>query len=308
MSNIFQQFSSSFDDTDDFQPTVLSPERAVEAVAESLEEDTLDEELKEAEKLLAKAAYYKVIAINGVIEDDGTSQAAEVNAESRLWARQQMARMLGRHQEQTAPAKVESPFNEKETMALKKLAALTLAKMGETATEPTVKKVETKPAGPTVRRIQAPKTQTPSKPSAPAKPQQAAPTPAAKPKAAKGGKKSDLPHVPVVNGEPDYDTFPSKQPFIDVDGAVCKMVDNPRFDPSIEGSKPRTKMKVSNQVRAAGAGFPPPTKDQMQMLSQAQSMETINSGTSASATSPFGYDKEASQDIFIAAAAGSINT
>ena len=305
MAGIFDNFGASFD---------MEPERsdaAAMAVVNTLQnnqqQQAEDDDLLDVDKLLAKASYYKAIVINGVVEDDGTPQAAEVNAEARLWARQQMAKMLGRYQE-PAKAVVENPFSEKETMALKKLAAVALRQMGELPSEPVVKKVET-PAGPRVRKVGAPAAA--SKPAAPAPTQPKAskpPAPAAPPAQGKGGKKA-LPSVPMKDGQPDYDAIPSKQPFVDVDGTVCRMIDNPRFDPSVEGSKPRTKMKASSQVRAAGGGHPPPSsKAQWEMITQAQSADTIAVAASASATSPFGYDKEASSDLFIAAAAKSLTT
>jgi hypothetical protein len=305
MAGIFDSFASSFD---------MEPERsdaAATAVVNTLQNQhqaqSEDDDLLDVERLLAKAAYYKIIVTNGVVEEDGTPQAAEVNAEVRLWARQQMAKMVGRYQE---PAKaVESPFSEKETMALKKLAAVALRQMGELPTEPVVKKVEA-PTGPRVRRVEAPASA--KKPAAPAptQPKASKPQAPAAPSAPAKGKKGAAPPVPMNNdGTPNYEAVPSRQPFTDVDGTVCKMIDNPRFDPTNEGSKPRTKMKVTNQVRGAGGGHPPPaSKAQWEMITQAQSADTISVAASASATSPFGYDKEASSDLFIAAAAKSLTT
>lgn len=295
MPGLFDEFARSFDSDDEDE---TSPDGVAQAVVDSLEEDDIDEELREAEKLLAKAAYYKAIVRTGVIEDDGTQQATEVNAEARIWARQQMGKMLGRHQEQV---KVEPLFTENEVRALKKLAGFALAKMGELPAEPVVKKIETAPT-PTVRKVPSQQVKVePKRPQAVAKPKPAAV--AQNTVASKPGK----PKAPKVKkneaGEPDYDSIPSGTPFKDVDGTMCKFVDNPNFDPAREGSKPRTKLKITGQVRAAGTGFPAPNKQQLEAMSLAQSSATVDSATSASATSPFGYDKEASTDMFVAAAA-----
>jgi hypothetical protein len=298
MPGLFDEFARSFSSDDEDE---TSHDGVAQAVVDSLDEDDIDEELREAEKLLAKAAYYKAIVRNGVIEDDGTTQSTEVNAEARVWARQQMGKMLGRHQE---PAKVEPQFTENEVRALKKLAGFALAKMGELPAEPVVKTVAAQPPTPTVRKVAAQPPAQPKRVQADTAKPKAAPAPAGP--VAKAGK-TKAPRVKKdAAGEPDYDSVPSGTPFKDVDGTMCKFVDNPNYDPGREGSRPRTKLKIQGQVRAVSGGFPPPTKDQLTMLSQVQAMETIGSGTSASATSPFGYDKDASTDIFVAAAAKSL--
>lgn len=302
MAGLFDQFSQAFDSEDE-----VAQSEVAQAVVQSLDEEDFDDELREAEKLLAKAAYYKAIVRDGIIQEDGTPQAAEVNAEARLWARQQMGKMLGRYQPEAAKV-VEPLFTENEVRALKKLAGFALAKMGELPAEPVVRKVENQPPVPTVRKLT-----TPSKPKQQdvvktSKPQQdrqpKTSRPQQPPAAAPAGKRP--PRVKKnADGTPDYDGIPSGELFRDVDGNLCKMIDNPRFDPAIEGSKPRTKMKATNQVRVSG-GYPPPTKDQLSSLSHAQSAATISSGTSASATSPFGSDSDATQDLFIQAAARSL--
>jgi hypothetical protein len=298
MAGLFDEFARSFESENEEEGE--QNDAVSQAVVESLEEDDgIDEEFSEAERLLAKAAYYKAIARNGVVEDDGTPQATEVNAESRVWAREQMGKMLGRSQPKAAP--IESVFTPNEVMALKKLAGFTLAKMGEPVSEPVVKTVSA-PVAPQVRKVQSqlPPKQV-AKPVAPKAPAAKASKPAAKP----GAKKTPARVSKSSDGKPDYSKMPNGEVFKDVDGQLYKMVDNPNFDPDRKGSKPRTKLKVTNQVRGQGA-FPTPTREQMSAITAAQSQDTINVGASASATSPFGSDKQAGQDVFILAAAGSL--
>jgi hypothetical protein len=310
MPGLFDNFGSSFDMGED-EDEVSTSDNAAQSVVDSLDDDEIDEELSEAEKRLAKAAYYKAIVRNGVIEDDGTSQATEVNAEARVWARQMMGKLLGLASAQpAAPVKMELPFTPNEVGALKKLAGIALAKMGETASEPVVKKVEA-PATPQVRKVQAQqqaksaqRTEAVGKsaPKAKAKPQ-----PAPSQTVAANGKKKPGKVRPSADGTFDYDRIPSKTPFTDVDGQVYKFVDNPNYDPDRKGSKPRTKLKVTNQVRGTGA-IPTPNKMQMEAITASQSMETVNNGSSASASSPFGAakDEDKTQNLFVAAAASAL--
>jgi hypothetical protein len=304
MAGIFDDFDRAFDTGEGRSESDSDEDQASQAAMDSLDaDDGIDEELREAEKLLAKAAYYKAIVRNGVIEDDGTTQAVEVNAEAKIWARQMMGKMLGRNQPE--PVKVESPFTENEVKALKKLAGFALAKMGELPADPVVKKIEAPPV-PTVRKVPAqtkPALQPSKKPAAPP-----AKKPPVKPQPpARNGKKHRQPGKVAINddGTPDYESIPTQETFADVDGALCKMVENPAFNPDVKGSKPRSKVKITSQVKVAG-GFPPPNRYQMESLSQSQSMETISAGVSASATSAVAPDEHANQTVFIAAAAKSL--
>lgn len=303
MAGLFDNFGSSFDMGDDEEAQQASGDAAAQAVVDALDDDDIDDELSEAEKRLAKAAYYKAIVRGGVIEDDGTSQAAEVNAEARIWGRQQMAKLLGIAKPEAVAAPAASQFTDNEVVALKKLAGFALAKMGELPNDPVVKKVEA-PKTPTVKKVAAqPQTDLRGKP-APAAPTK--PTPG--PGKTVAGKKGKPPKVkPGANGAIDYGSIPSKTPFTDTDGNIYKFVDNPNYDPERKGSKPRTKLKVTNQVRATGA-FPTPNKQQMEALSQQQSIDTVNNGSSASASSPFGAakDEDKTQGVFVAAAANAL--
>ncbi len=297
MAGLFDEFSRSFESNEEEQE---AGDAAAQAVVDSLDDDEIDEELSEAEKRLAKAAYYKAIVRGGVIEDDGTSQATEVNAEAKVWARQMMGKLLGLASAQPAPVAV-SQFTPNEVTALKKLAGFALAKMGELPSEPVVKQVQA-PAAPQVRKVQA--QQQPRKPQAPAA---AAPkAPPSKPSPGAAGKKP-IKVTKAADGTADYENTPSMQVFKDVDGQLYKFVDNPNFDPDRKGSKPRTKIKVTNQVRSARA-LPTPNKMQMEAITASQSMETVNSGASASASSPFGSarDEDKSQSVFVAAAANAL--
>lgn len=240
---------------------------AAEQIVSELDEQDIDEELREAEKKLTKAAYYKALVTAGVVEDDGTEAAAEVNAEASLWARQQMAKLLGREKPAQAPApvKVELPFTDKQIQALKSLADRALQIAGERVAEPVVKPVAAPPT-PAVRTV-ATKPKPAPKPVA-SKPQQK--KPAAKPQ----GKKPVPGKKPAKPQEMDYDSIPSGEVFTDTDGAQYKFVDNRNFDPSIEGSKPRVKIKVTNQVRDVQA-IPMPSKGAMEAITANQAAEAV---------------------------------
>jgi hypothetical protein len=141
MAGLFDEFARSFDPVEEREQE-SSPDAVAQAAVDSLDDDEIDEELSEAEKRLAKAAYYKAIVRGGVIEDDGTSQATEVNSEAKVWARQMMGKLLGLASSLPVPVKVESQFTDNEVKALKKMAGVVLRQMGELPNDPVVKKVE----------------------------------------------------------------------------------------------------------------------------------------------------------------------
>jgi hypothetical protein len=240
-------------------------EDAAEQIVSELDEQDIDEELREAEKKLTKAAYYKALVTSGVVEDDGTDAAAEVNAEASLWARQQMAKLLGREPKAApAPVKIELPFNEKEIQALKRLAGRALEMAGERAAEPVVRPV-TAPPVPTVRTVA-------SKPKPQPRPVASKPQP--KKPAAKVPPKKPAPSKKPAKGELDYDAIPSGEVFTDADGAQYKFVDNRNYDPSIEGSKARVKIKVTNQVRDIQA-IPMPQGEAMSAITANQAAQSV---------------------------------
>jgi hypothetical protein len=300
MAGMMDEFAASFGGGNQEDE---SEEDVVDQVVQELDDDEIDDELREAEKRLSKAAYYKQIALNGVIEDDGSPEASEINAESRLWARQRMLVLLKGEPVIAAPVVAESQFNDKEVFALKKVAEKILLSMGEKPVDPVVKKVQTtpvKPTVPTVRKIQT-TVKKPGGSTPPKKPPTQAPpaaSAAAKPKKPLKPKKD-------ADGEVDYEAIPSGTVFTDTDGQLYRFLDNPNFNPENPRSKPRTKMKVTTQVKTPGS-IPMPSPSQMSGITAAQSMEAVNIGTSASASSPFGADKDASPNLFIAAAAGAL--
>lgn len=177
-------------------------------------------------------------------------------------------------------------FTENETKALKSWAKNLLAKVGELPSEPAVRRVNVAapPAavkrqpvatGPAVRKQQPPapvaKTESqPQKPKATPKPARQAPKPAqtrSKPKAettkqAKPvGPVKELPRQqqPIERTEEiAYEQIPLGQVFKDLDGNLYRRVGNPKFDPDVEGSKPWSKIKVTNQVGGIGR-VPMPT-------------------------------------------------
>lgn len=257
-------------------------EEAADRLVSSLSDERIDDELSEAEKRLAKAAYYKAIVVNGVVEDDGTENASEVNEEARLWGRQQMAKLLGIQRDE-APVQVQSQFSEAEVAVLKKLVERAMNLGVGPAPAPVAKKVELPPAPVAKKAAAQPQ---PPKPQA-RRPQ--APATAKKPK----------PKVPPKKGGAvDYDSIPSNEVFTDTDGQQYKFVDNPRFDPDVEGSKPRTKLKVTNQVGSPRA-IPMPTGDQMSLVTETQARQTIMAGESANTIFP---DAKHGVDVFAAGA------
>lgn len=301
-------FETEFDTADSPSDEVIA-EAAAQATETS--DADIDEELAEAEKRLAKAAYYKAIVRSGVIEDDGTPQAAEVNDEARKWARQRMAVLVGIAAPQPVAAPQAPPqFNDREVVALKKVAEKVLASMGERPADPVVK-MQAAPAVPTVKKVaasappKAPKTPVPPAPKAPAG------------KTGKPKTKSQLPKT--ASGQIDYAKIPSGEVFTDVDGQNYRFIDNRSFDPDrtydalvakgvppelakAQASHPRIKSKVAGRRKGV---VPMPDKRQMEMITAAQANETTNVGGSASATSPFGGDG-ATQSTYATAAALSL--
>lgn len=274
-------------------------ERIVQSLSDS-EIDDIDDELLEAERRLAKAAYYKVIVKNGVIEDNGSQEAAEINAESKLWARQMMVKLLkGERPEEQKPVQAQLPsvlanLTEKQAVALVKLADKAISMMGEPTVEPTVKKVQTAPT-PMVKKVKtsapAPVAKKPA--SAPAKPKPKAP-----PKAA--------------DGKPDYDSVPTGEVFRDVDGHHYKFVENRNYDPSAPlmdaagkpnpYAKQRTKLKVTKQVQN-NSGMPVLSREQLQSVTAAQSLDSVALGRNANEIFP---DSQGGQDVFVMAAAAQL--
>ena len=231
------------------------------------EADEIDEEFSEAEKLLAKAAYYKAVARAGVVDDDGTPQAAEVNAEARAWAREMMGRMLGRSA--AAPPR-EEVFSESEVRALKRLAGIALAKMGE-PNDPVVKRAEAPPV-PRVTKV--------------ASQQRPAPRAAQQPRkqARTGQKVIKATPKPQKKGDPksaSYDHIPSGQPFQDEEGQTWKWVDNPNYDPSVPKSRARGMIRIDVRQAASNKALPMPQGRQLDAILAGQASQTVNAGVNA---------------------------
>lgn len=279
-----------------------SEEEERTSVSAVTEDQGLDEEFRLANLKMKKAQFYRVIVDNGVVEDNGTSEAAEVNAEAKQWARRSMLRLLkGENPNDPPPvAKVELPFSLDEVDALKKLVkkALAMGMVEKTSDPPAVRKVQSQPAAPTVRKV---KTDGGSKPpqAAPAQATPIPPQPQPKPK----GEKKPLKPKPGADGTIDYEEIPSGEVFKDTDGRFYKMVDNPRFDPDIKGSKPRTKISVTTQVKTPRS-LPMPQGAQLSAVTAAQSMEAVNMG--ASVSSQVDPNSDGDQATFIRAAAGAL--
>ncbi len=295
MPGLFDQFNQAFGD-DEESPDVA--QRVVGAVID--DDDDVSDELAEAERRLQKAQYYKQIAQFGVVEEDGTQDAAEVNAEVKTWARQRIAALLGVARPEVVAPKLELPFTPQQVAVLIKLAerAMAMGLVGSPTVEPQVKKIQA-PVGPQVRKVQTKSQQVKTETKPAPKPQAAAPAPPAP------GKKKPLKPQKNTDGEIEYETIPTGEVFRDKDKQLYKFVDNPNFDPSVKNSKPRSKIKVTNQVRPINA-LPMPQDSQMSAITAAQAMETVGAGHSASAGSPFSPDVHANQNTFIAAAVGAL--
>jgi hypothetical protein len=314
MPGLFDEFSSEFDDSN--LEESHNDGVAAQVVQSLYDDDDIDDELAEAEKRLAKAAYYKAILRDGVVNEDGTEHAAEVNSEFRAFCRQMMGKLLGIVREQP-PQKVDLPFTEIEINALKSLAKQALL-MGmvkdDSPPEPTVRKVS-QPDLPQVRKQSEPPTPKVRKQGAKKKPvvqtklhakpqpqaQEKQPVQAKTEKPASAAKK---PIKPKVNsdGEFDYDSIPTGKEFTEKDGTVWKFVDNPNFDPNDPNSKPRAKIKVTGQVRPSTA-VPMPTGHQLEAITHSQSVQAVNNITSAN---PVFVDENSRSDLLIAAAARSM--
>lgn len=298
---LLDDFSSEFSDSDEDDSPI---DDAVDRVIEDLDDEEIDDELREAEARLSKAAYYKAIVRGGVIEEDGSRESTEINAEARLWARQMMVRLLKGGTAEAPAVQVEALFTPNEVRALKLVAGKLLASQGEKAVDPVVKKVQAQPTpvrGPQVK-VQ-PATHGAARPKMKPK----APTPP--PKASRQAPATSQPTAPKrvkraradAQGNVNYDAFENDEVFKDVDGQLYKMIPHPSED------NYRVKRKVSTQVRSAdGDAKPMPSPQEMEQISAAQAMQTIDAGASASSSLP-GGELAGTARHFIAAAAGSLN-
>lgn len=251
-SDVFEEVAQSFQDSE--------PEEASSNI------------MVEARKKLAKAAYYELIVKNGVVEDNGTPQAREVNAEAQKWAYGQMTILLGMESSDKKVPVVQSPFTENEVLALKKLAEKLLGMTKDEPAKPAIKLTQApaEPLQPKLKKVASVQPKAPQKAPAPA--------PQAPPKPVKGEKK--LPKVKVAeDGSVDYDRVPSNVHFTDTDGLVYQFKDNPHFDPDKPGSKPRAKVKVSTQVKGDGLNrLPFPDRHSMEAITMTQSSATVQAG------------------------------
>lgn len=253
MDEIYKQFEDEYGLSS--EPDAVDQVVAKQLAPQKQEED--DPELLEVEKAWEKYGYYKVIVKNGVVIDDGSPEAAEVNAEGRLWARQQMAKLFGRGP--TAPtASAPEAFNKDQVNILREIADRTMAAMGTKRQEPRV-----------VRNAAPGK-----KPG----PQPATAAITAKPKPAARVAQPPADGLPRNrDGSVNYDAIETGKVFVDDNGEKYKFVENPR---PTEGSPPRVKLKVSGQVRGRGV-LPMPSQKAQEVISQSQAMSAANLGATA---------------------------
>lgn len=295
---LFDGFDAQFDTQEEQDAPDDAVNQVVQQFNGSTEDASEDEELADVEKCIAKAIYYKEIVQNGgIVEENGTAEAAEVNQEVKLWARQQMKKLLGGRVEPVAVLPPAPPlFNDREVLVLKKIIERVLLQNGERPVEPVVKpltKQQPPPkATPVVKKLgtQQPKAKQPV-PPAPAPVQPKVP-------AAKAGQKKPLQVKKKTDGTFDYDAVPLEQVFRDPkDNRLYKFVPHPQED------NRRVKMNVTNQVRTPGA-IPMPSPHAMTGISERQSQEALNLGGQAN-NSVF-PDEGASQSVMIHAAAASL--
>lgn len=307
MGDIFDNFAKQFD-TAEAEDDDDAAEQVVQQLSseDRYDQEEEDEGLAEAQRRVNKAIYYQTIARDGVIEDNGSKETAEINAEARLWARQQMKKLINGASEETVAAPVvQLPFSEKEIFVLKKLIekAIPVFFNGEIAPEPpVVKKVQTSatapapaPAAPAIKRVQTQSHKpVPKKVVAPTAKAPPKPAPAPAKMAPAEGPKKPLRVKKGADGDYDYDSIPTDQVFKDPkDNQLYKYVPHPQED------NRRIKRKVTNQVRNVGA-IPMPTQQQQSMISQQKSMESVDLGSSANSIFP---DDKFGGDVLVAAAA-----
>lgn len=260
-NNIFSEFDSIFGVSSAEEPAPAAQRHQPTAQASSAE----DEELLSIERKLVKAKYYLAIVQTGVIEEDGNQETAEINAESRLWARQQMAKLVG----QGPAATTEKGFSEAQVAILKKIADRVLA--GQSTAGVAVAPVEQKPV---VKVLQAqrrtPKKTTASNPS-PVAPQS---TVQRQPQQTSG-----IPTVPQDATPEYYDSIPEGKVFRDKDGKLYKF----RPHPTLEGQ--RVKLSAQTQVSTPKA-IPMPKPASMEAIVENQTRQAIDLGATSNTNFP----------------------
>lgn len=290
------EFGGDDDEDESVNPVNTAMDNVVSAFAD---DEDIDEELREAEKVLGKANYYKAIIRDGVLVEDGSPQVTEINAEVRLWARQQVARLLKLTSAEPVVQKVEPPFSEKEIDVLKALVSKLLIQRGESPSEPQVKRIQNEAPAPQVRKLrnnEAPAAQQP-RPSKKPAPQAQAKQQSEQPAAPKVSRPKLV--KPNADGVIDYDAIETGVVFRDQDRQLYKFVPHPDED------NRRVKIKVTGQVRNPAAK-PMPLGDQMSMISEIQARETLAAGATASDGDSGGTARISGIPIMVAAAAKSL--
>lgn len=305
-------FSQVFDTGEDEQQG-----EAADAQAQAeLEPEDVDAEVADVDKRLAKAACYRAIIQDGVLQDNGSDVTSEVNEENRRWARNMMAILVGKAKpqpqlpgltaEEVAGLKVLLQLATPEVVAtLKQLAARALQYAAAPRPEPAVKRVQVQEQQQQVQKVQPRQPQTMAKRAQPQQPKKP-PAPAPKPPQKTQPAAKKAPPAPKGGGDP-YEDVPSKQVFEDErDGQLYKWIDNPRYDPAVPGSKVRFKIKVTKQITNNHAK-PFPTIHEMQIISQVQAEKTIAAGASSTALGEeYGGGSGTPATTYVHAAAGSL--
>lgn len=295
MSDIFDQFDKAFGGGDAVEqvvnyvaPTGAAPPGSRGRGTPPPPED--DAELLEVEKRLTKASYYKAIVKSGVMEEDGSPEATEINGEARLWARQQMAKLIG---QPAAPVQEKtSDFTQAQVDILREVADGILERTGRAKKpEPKVRKMVPQPE---LKRPapQQPRQQVKS-PVAPKQPPKPAQQQTAQPAAPEVVQAVDLPRRP--DRSVSYDDIPTGTPFVDDDGLTYKYVEN--RDPVSSVNKPRIKMNVTKQTGRSTAR--PMSKEAMEAMSLIQAQDAIALGAHSNTIFPENNTKQ----LVLAAAA-----
>lgn len=256
---------NSFDE-DEFSstPEEEQAQQASPGIVISSDEDPIDEQfeevdehMSEAERRISLAGYYKQLAKGGVF-NDGSEEAAVVDAELKQFARERMDLLLnlGNYK-----PKVEMPFTDAQVEVLRALADRYAQKQSTPSGQPQVRPLQppAAPAAPQQVRPTVPQV----KPLTPPPNAQRASQAASRPARAK--KPVAKPKAPKV----DIETFPLGEVF-EENGKKYKVVEHP------DNGK-RMKIHVTARQVGQARSVPMPTPQQMEHVSEQMAQRDLNS-------------------------------
>jgi ribosomal protein S8E len=216
----------------------------------------IDSGLSEVEKRLELASYYRLLLEDSIFDNQSES-AQKVNAEIRDFVRGRLEVLVGLRQEVTAPVVVESPFTPEEITALKAVADKVLK-------IPDIVKHE--PAVPALKKVNAP--------TAPAK------LTKPEPRRGPGRPSQESTDVkPSTQPEPTKNAHNSTQakPKALPEG-IKESVDGRKFKRVTLPTGEEFDIEVTPQAKSKFAA-PTPNKQQMEMISEIQANQAIQSFT-----------------------------